>query len=363
MGVLRRRGLLDFLLERQLNKPLARLDLAVVLALRLGIYQLRFLARIPPRAAVNESVELVKRARKASAGSLVNAVLRRSAEEATTPAEAFLPADLSLAARLSILESHPQWMIERWLARFGEAKTLALLQANNRPPRLSCVLYDPSRRGTIFAELEKAGFKVEDGRLLRSAFAVSGGSLGATLPFRDGRISIQDEASQAVAHLLNVQEGHRVLDVCAAPGGKTALLAQAAGSGGIVVAGDLHLHRLRALQDQVKRLGLKRIYSVNLDAAEPLPFGTAFDRILVDAPCSGTGTLSRHPEIRWRLRPEQLAELHRLQVGILSRAIATAKAGGKLVYSTCSLEPEENEEVIAATLRGADSLRVVSRSE
>lgn len=350
MGVLRWRGLLDFLLERQMKKPVVRLDLAVALALRMGLYQLRFLERIPARAAVHESVELVKHARKASATSLVNAVLRRLAEEASAPATQFLPPDLPSGERLSILHSHPQWMVERWLERLGEARTVALLEANNRTPRLTCAVHDPAHREEILAELKQAGLKVDHGRLLRDAFAVSGGSPSRTAAFREGRISIQDEASQAVALLLDVHQGDRVLDLCAAPGGKTMHLARAAGAEGLVVAADLHAHRLRAMQAQLKRIGLRQIHLANLDARKNLPFGIAFDRILVDAPCSGTGTLARHPEIRWRLRPEQLPEFHQLQLAILSKAMGSLASGGRLVYSTCSLEPEENEEVVAEAL-------------
>jgi 16S rRNA (cytosine967-C5)-methyltransferase len=362
MGVLRWRGLLDFLLERQLKKPVARLDLAVAIALRIGLYQLRFLERIPARAAVNESVELVKHARKASAASLVNAVLRKLAAEAHAPAARFLPADLPAAERLSILHSHPRWMVERWLARFGEARTTALLEANNRAPRLSCALHDPSDRELVLAELKKDGMATDEGRLLRSAFAVSGGSPARTAAFLAGQISIQDEASQAVSLLLDVHEGDRVLDLCAAPGGKTATLARAAGAKGSVVAADLHPHRLRAMREQLKRINLAQVTLVNLDATKRLPFRIGFDRILVDAPCSGTGTLSRHPEIRWRLRPEQLPELHQLQAAILCRALEGLAPGGRLVYSTCSLEPEENEEVVAEALRENESIKRVAGS-
>jgi 16S rRNA (cytosine967-C5)-methyltransferase len=363
MGVLRWRALLDFLLARHLKQPVARLDLAVSLALRIGLYQLRFLHRIPARAAVNESVDLVKHARKTSAASLVNAVLRKSAAEAGNPAAEFLPPDLTLAQLLGILHSHPQWMVERWLARFGKARTISLLEANNRVPLLSCSVDDPAQRAAILAALEAAGMKVDEGLLLRSAFSVRGGSPSKTEAFLTGHISIQDEASQAIPLLLDMRGRHRVLDLCAAPGGKTAHLARAVSAKGLVVAADLHPHRLRSMQAQLKRIGLAEVHLVNLDATKHLPFGIYFDRILVDAPCSGTGTLSRHPEIRWRLAPEQLGELHRLQVQILSKALEVLAAGGRLVYSTCSLEPEENEEVVAEALSANESIRRLKASE
>jgi 16S rRNA (cytosine967-C5)-methyltransferase len=363
MGVLRRRKLLDFLLERQLKKPVARLDLPVALALRIGLYQLRFSERIPARAAVNESVELVKSAHKTSAATLVNAVLRRAANEARMPAEQFVAQHAPQAERLAILHSHPTWMVERWLARWGEQQTVALLEANNRAPRLSCALHDVKQREEIFAALQRTGLRIEPGNILQSAFAVSGGSPTRTESFRSGAISIQDEASQTIPLLLDVQANDRVLDLCAAPGGKTPPLVRAAGPSGIVVAADRHAHRLRAMREQFKRLVLTQVRLVELDAASPLPFGAFFNRILVDAPCSGTGTLARHPEIRWRLRPEQLQELHALQTSLLKSALERLAPGGRLVYSTCSMEPEENEQVVAEALRGASGLRRLAASE
>ena len=370
-GVLRWRRLLDFLLDRQLRKSVAQLDLPVALALRMGLYQLRFLERVPARAAVNESVELVKRARKSSAASLVNAVLRRaSAENPEAPAaadadriERLFPADLPLADHLGILHSHPTWLVERWLKNFGEPSTTALLEANNRTPNLSCALHDPAQRDEVLTALKRAGLRIEPGQLLNSAFAAGGGSPARSESFRRGLISIQDEASQAIPLLLGVQLRDNVLDLCAAPGGKTPPLVRAAGSKGTVVATDRHAHRLRAMRNQFSRLGLDSVQIVELDAARDLPFGRQFDRILVDAPCSGTGTLARHPEIRWRLRPEQLSEFHQLQVGILASAIKQLAPGGRIVYSTCSMEPEENEEVVSEALANAPSIKPVARDE
>jgi 16S rRNA (cytosine967-C5)-methyltransferase len=363
LGVLRWRRLLDFLLECSLKKLVARLDLPVALALRMGLYQLRFLARVPARAAVNESVELVKRARKTSAATLVNAVLRRAAGEAGTPAAEFLPADVPAAERLGILHSHPTWMVERWLERFGEQRTVSLLEANNRAPRLSCALHDLARREEIFEGLRGAGLRIEPGQILQSAFTVSGGSPTRMAAFRSGAISIQDEASQVVPLLLGVRAGERVLDLCAAPGGKTSALARAAGPGGLVVAADRHAHRLLAMREQLKRLRLLDVRLVELDAVGRLPFGVFFDRILVDAPCSGSGTLGRHPEIRWRLRPEQLAEFHSLQSVLLKSALERLAPEGRLVYSTCSLEVEENERVVEEVLRDLPGVRRLGLGE
>jgi len=361
LGVLRRRGLLDFLLARQLKKPVTRLDLPVLVALRIGLYQLRFLEKIPARAAVNESVELVKRARKSSAAPLVNAVLRRAAAESTTLVEQWIPRETPRSEHLAILHSHPAWLIDRWLAQIGEARTVSLLEAGNHPPRLSCVLHDASKRAETFAALARAGLRVEDGSLLRDAFAVRGGSPSHTAAFRDGLFSIQDEASQAIPLILGVRPGDQVLDLCAAPGGKTSPLARAAGSQGLIVAADRHVHRLRAMEAQFHRVRLASVSLIELDASRPLPFSAPFQKILVDAPCSGTGTLARHPEIRWRLAPENIRELRVLQLAILLAAIRQLASGGRLVYSTCSLEKEENGDVVEAALAKSPGLRLAPR--
>jgi 16S rRNA (cytosine967-C5)-methyltransferase len=387
LGVLRQRRLLDFLLARQLSKPkqakseagnfeaqIRRLDLAVTIALRMGLYQILFLTRVPARAAVNESVELVKRARKASAAALVNAVLRRAADDSgngrgggasrvIATAGKLLPLGISVAERLSVLYSHPPWLVEWWLGRYGEQQTLALLEADNCAPRLACAIHDPDHREEIIASLTKSGLRVQAGALVRNAVAVTGGSVFHSGAFHRGEISIQDEASQAIPLLLGVDPGNRVLDLCAAPGGKTSILARRAGDTGLVVAADRHAHRVRAMRAQFARLGLSRVRIVELDAAKAPPFGVPFDRILVDAPCSGTGTFARHPEIRWRLKPEQVKELHRLQVALLKSAVELLAPGGRIVYSTCSLEREENEEVVAEVVGAQRDLRALPSAE
>jgi 16S rRNA (cytosine967-C5)-methyltransferase len=371
LGVLRWQRLLDFLLERYLDRSPQRLDVEVLIALRLGLYQMRFLERVPAHAAVSQSVDLVKGSRKRSAAPLVNAVLRRAAPAArasTAELKRWLPAAASPAERAAILYSHPTWLVERWQARFGTDQTLSLLKADNRPPALSCTVLDPARvepgappepvgpLDAVAAALAKDGLRVAPGRWLRSALILSGGNPAAAAPFLGGQINLQDEASQMVAHLVNAQAGRRVLDLCAAPGGKTTLLARAVApanesAGGFVVAADLHLHRLRSMLAQLARTQTLDVYPVSLDATQPLPFSPrTFDRILVDAPCSGTGTLARNPEIRWRLEPAELAAAHRSQVTMLSNALPLLAPGGRLVYSTCSLEPEENEQVVHEAL-------------
>jgi 16S rRNA (cytosine967-C5)-methyltransferase len=195
---------------------------------------------------------------------------------------------------------------------------------------------------------------VRPGNLLSDSWTLEGGNPAATEAARRGWLAIQDEASQAVARLVGVEPGNSVLDLCAAPGGKTLRLALDAGPSGHVLAVDLHAHRVRAMADRLERAGIHNVETLTLDAAGPLPtdppFHRRFDRILVDVPCSGTGTLARHPEIRWRLRPEDLAELHARQAALLRNALQRLAPGGRLVYSTCSLEPEENELVVQEVL-------------
>jgi 16S rRNA (cytosine967-C5)-methyltransferase len=366
LGVLRWQRLLDTLLARHTKKPIQRLDVPVAIALRIGLYQIRLLERVPHRAAVSESVELVKFARKTSAATLVNAVLRRSADEAKIPPETLLAAAAREATRatwLAVLHSHPTSLVERWLAQYGEAKTIAILEANNRAPRVSCHARDESQTNAVIAALRNGGLRVEPGTLLRDALSVSGGSVSRSDAFKSGALSIQDEASQAVPLLLAVASGQKVLDLCCAPGGKTAILAQAAGENGLVVASDLHAHRLRATRDQLARIGAKNVRVVQLDAAKPLPFSHDFDRVLVDAPCSGTGTLARHPEIRWRVTLEQIAALKALQSSLLNFAAETLRIGGRLVYSTCSIEREENEAVVSAALAANPKLKRVAQAD
>lgn len=363
LGVLRQQRLLDFLIERQSRKRIAALDREVVIALRLGLYQLRFLDRIPARAAIFDSVELIKHSRKKSAAAFVNAVLRGAIENARAEVAALLPPNSPPAERLGILHSHPAWLVERWLALFGEPATVALLEANNRAPELAGIIHDPAARDEILRSVEHSGIKVQPGRWLQSAFRASGGSISQTAAFREGRISIQDEASQMVPLLLGVAPGASVLDLCAAPGGKTATFARAAGPRATVVAADRHAHRLAAIRSHLKRLKLSGVEIVELDGTQALPFRRKFSRVLVDAPCSGTGTLGRNPEIRWTLRAGDLAELHARQVALLRSGIAALESGGRLVYSTCSLEPEENEAVIEEALSDQPGLRRIGRTE
>jgi 16S rRNA (cytosine967-C5)-methyltransferase len=241
-------------------------------------------------------------------------------------------------------------MVERWLRIYGEERTRSLLPANNRVPVLSAYLLDAQSGDDAMQSLQHTGCRIQPGRLLRDAWVFEGGNPSACEAVRCGWIAIQDEASQAVAHLLAVDPDNTVLDLCAAPGGKTLLLARAAGPKGHVIAADLHEHRVRAMRERFDLAGVRNVESLVLDGSQPLPFKRQFDRILVDVPCSGTGTLARHPEIRWKVMADDLRDLHSRQVRLLQNALPHLAPNGRLVYSTCSLEPEENELVVREVL-------------
>lgn len=354
MGTLRWKRLLDFFAERYTQRAISALDPEVLIVLRLGIYQLRHLTRMPPRAAVNETVELVKQVRRKSAAALVNAALRNAAQERELPVSRFLPAEMEAVDTLALAHSHPTWLVERWLRNFGERETIALIESNNRVPEQAGAFVDTSRRNEAIESLLDEGVSFGSGRLLRDAVLVQGGSIGKTRALRNGWIGIQDEASQLVPLLLGARHGNTVLDLCAAPGGKTMILASRVGKEGRVVAADFREARLRNMRARFATMETQNVSFVLLDGTRDLPFAGQFDRILVDAPCSGTGTLARNPEIRWRLKAEDLADLHQRQVKLLRSAVAQLSAKGALLYSTCSLEPEENEGAIKELL-GSDS--------
>lgn len=313
-GTLRRQGEIDYVIAKCANRAVGQLDPVVRIAIEMALYQLRYLDRIPAHAAVNDSVELAHRAGKSSAAPFVNAVLRRAIRENPAVAET---------------ESTPAWLRERWQKAYGRETAETIARAS---------LAIPER----FIRVGNAA--PPEGALTT---AVPGCWL---LPSGDpGPFRFQDIGSQAVVPLLDLQPGQTFLDVCAAPGNKTA---QALETPLRAVACDLHLSRARMLPVTGADIAV-------INAAEPLPFSRRFDRILVDAPCSGTGTLSRNPEIKWRLQAADIADLRRRQLAILSNSLKQLAPDGLLVYSTCSLEPEENRDVVAAS--GATVVRIMQR--
>ena len=362
LGTLRWQGALDYFIERYAGRAIKKLDMAVLIVLRLGLYQLRFLARVPASAAVNESVNLVKRARATSAAPMVNAVLRRAARHLDEVPGASLDDPLD---RLSVETSHPRWLIERWMAAFGEAEARELALANNQPPPTSFRVNPLRARGDeVIARLESEGLRLRPSSVAPGARVVEDGPARVLVQAAErGEVYIQDEASQLVSLLLDPAGGERILDLCAAPGSKSSHLAALAGATGWVMACDIHPHRLATLATLCRRLGLESIAPVALDATRELPLvaeAPRFDRVLIDAPCSGTGTLRRNPEIKWRLAAGDIARLADVQGALLQRATGALKVGGRLVYSTCSIEPEENETVVRRFLESGAPFRVVA---
>lgn len=348
LGVLRRQLWLDRALEHFAGRGADKVDAPVRRALRLGLYQLRFLTRVPARAAVNESVNLVHAARLRSAAPFVNAVLRRAAREPEFNPAASIRDSLE---RVAVETSHPAWLVARWAEAFGREDAEAFARANNdtAPAALRVNALSPDGDAVI-SQLREAGLDLKPSRVAPGAWRVEGGA-GAGPLLRglaaEGKIYSQDEASQLVAHVLGAREGERVLDVCAAPGSKTTHIAALARDGAHIVAGDLYEHRLRTVSETCARLGVRSVQTVALNAEHTLPFADGtFDRVLVDAPCTGTGTLRHNPEIRWRLAPENIRELSEVQTRILREAARVLRPGGRLVYSTCSVEREENEGVV-----------------
>lgn len=349
MGCLRWQLWLDHLIEHYAGRKAESLDAPVRRALRLGLYQLRFLRRIPASAVVNESVNLAYTARVRSAAPFINAVLRRATREPE-----YNPATLitNPIARVGVETSHPAWLIERWVNAFGLDEASAFARANNDAPPVAFRLTgrQPAKLD-VLDELRSAGATVTASLVAPNAWRIEGASARLRELARQGFVYVQDEASQLVASALGAQSGERVLDVCAAPGSKTTHIATQSASLKLLVAGDLHAHRLRVVRETSKRLSASPIQLIVYDATTTLPFtAQAFDRVLVDAPCTGTGTLRRNPEIRWRISPTDIAELSLRQQRILHHAAQMVAPGGLLIYSTCSIEIEENEAVVASFL-------------
>lgn len=362
MGVLRWKGALDRQVETLSAKPLSYFDPEVLIILRMGIYQGVFLTKVPPHAVVNEAVELTKAARKRSASGLVNAVLRK--------AKPMMAGERSMDAARNdptfsgwVRAATPRWMLERWKRHFGSEAAFALAFASTQVPPVT-LRARAGEREAVATRLRKEGIETTAGRFAPNALTVLGGGLRASEALRSGEVVIQDEASQLVPALLALRRGDCVLDLCAAPGIKTAQIAEALGAGTLISC-DVSAARLATM----KRLIAGSVPSgvdhrlLRLDASRRLPFERTFDRILVDAPCSGTGTIGRNPEIKWRLQANELDRLSNLQEAILGHALAVLAPGGRLVYATCSLEFEENEKVVEKVLAAAPGCRRLGREE
>ncbi len=342
LGVLRRQIYLDRLIERLSGGK--KIDAVVKTILRIALYQLIFLDKIPPHAAINDAVNLTQKAKKTSAKGFVNALLRRFTREPIEPEFA------DEIEKLSVETSHPRWLIEKWISDFGFEETAKLAEANNQSPQLS-FRFTAKTTDAVKKSLENASDK---NFLLELA--------------ENGKIYFQDEGSQTVGRAVELRENESFLDVCAAPGSKTTQISNLKSqtrnpkseTRNRIVAGDLHWNRVKILQENCRRQGVGFVNVVQYDAENALPFADeSFDVALVDAPCSGTGTIRHNPEIRYFLRENDFGELSRKQLGILRGASKLIKRGGRIVYSTCSLEKEENEAVIDEFLKAENGFRLL----
>ncbi len=350
-GTLRMRGRLDWIIDRIYRGEASALETEVRNILRIGIYQLRFTDRIPAFAAVNEAVALTRKFRPAAAG-LVNAVLRntlRRQDAIPWPDPAKDP-----GKAVSVIHSHPRWLVERWFEGVGIEETAAVCRANNQIPPLALRVNTlKASRSQAMAALTEEGIAADpapfspDGLILSSAAP----RLRETASYREGLVRIQDEASQLIARLVAPEPDEQILDLCAGTGGKTLHLAALMRNRGKIVAVDLHPGKLALLREEAKRLGAAIVETRDADAAAlPEEFLGAFDRVLLDAPCSGLGTLRRNPEIRWRIAPADIEKCMQTQRHLLGSAAACVKPGGRLVYAVCTQTREENEAVIAGFL-------------
>jgi 16S rRNA (cytosine967-C5)-methyltransferase len=341
-GMLRHRGSIDAILSDRVRGGLVRLDPDVIDLLRLGVYQLTNMGSVPAYAAIAQTVELAKRRHGLGASKLVNAVLRRTDRERD---ELNVAAPSDVAEGLALKYSHPRWLIARWIERWGEQDTERLLAVNNAEAPIAIRPYGIVRE-QLEAMLEEAGVHVAEAPYARDSIAISGGitftELGA---FKKGLFFVQDPAATLVTEYAAIAQGATVADLCAAPGGKSLELSRTAGT---VIASDKSFGRLQRLLANQRRLETTNLFAFVGDARHPAI--TPVDAVLIDVPCTGTGTFRRHPDARWRLKVSDLAVMSALQKTIIRAAEKVVRPGGLLIYSTCSLEPEENDEQIDSFL-------------
>jgi len=347
-GTLRMRGRLDWIIDQFYRGTFVSMDVSIKNLLRTGIYQLLYTERIPEFAIVDEAVEISKKLHPAGAG-LVNAILRNVIRKKDAIVYPEMEKDPSL--HISIVHSHPLWLVKKWIAMFGIEDTAALCRANNEiPPVTLRVNTLKTIREKAREELSRDGTDVRPSVFSPDGLIVSNPvmSIRDTALFKAGHIQLQDEASQLIARLVDPKERENVLDLCAGSGGKTTHLAALMENRGSITAVDIRKKMLEALRKNARRLGVTIVDTQVRDARQKPEeaFHEAFDKILVDAPCSGLGTLRRNPEIKWRLSPEDVTKSALLQKAILDNAAPCVKKGGSLIYSTCTMTPEENDDVV-----------------
>ena len=350
-GTLRWQHQLDYLIAHFSKRSIEKLDFEVLQILRLGAYQLLHLDRVPAAAAVNDAVAMTRRARKTSAAGLVNAVLRAiSRNSHRLPLPARPPAGAELPY-LEVALSHPAWLAQRWLNRYGFEAAEAWEAFNNTAAPMTLRVNRLKGDGEALAKsLAEQGVDVQPARYAPDAFIVTSGNPLRTVLATSGRFFLQDEASQLVALLGAPEPGMRVLDTCASPGGKTTAMASMADDRAEIIATDVRSARIELLRETVEVSGARNIRVQHADLEAGLPFTSEFDIVFVDAPCSGLGTVRRDPDIRWRRVEADLVPLARAQLSMMENAAKAVRPGGRLIYSTCSSEPDENDAVASRFL-------------
>lgn len=357
-GTLRWQKKLDWVIKTYSKRKLDQLDPWVHNTLRLGVYQILFLDRIPPRAACYETVQLMKYFGSRGSGAFVNGILRSILRQ--DKKLQFPDNEVDPVAHLAVLHSHPEWLIRRWLSRWGFSQTQALVTANNEPRslgiRVNTLKTNPQE---LVGQLLSEGLSPSTGHYFPEALSIGHvPNLRQLNSFCSGLFQVQDESSQFAARILDPQPGEFILDACAAPGGKTSHIAQLMKDDGRIIAADIHSHKLALIKENCRRLGIKSVKALRQDVRKWDGNKDKFHKILVDAPCSGTGVLGRRPDLRWRKLPEMLEQLPILQEEILRGVAPLLMNGGTLVYSTCSLEPEENLQVINSFLQTEPTFRL-----
>lgn len=351
-GTIQRLNTIDYFLGKFVAKGMAKLQPWVRSLLRLSFYQMYYLDRIPDHAIVNEAVNLAKKKGHQGISGMVNGVLRNVIRQKDS---LLIPEKLPAAERIALVHSHPQWLVSRWLRQLGEAKTEQICEANNVPPRVSIRANTMKLgRNELVELLRQADIQAEPSALAPAGVIVRGaGNMALTPWFAEGLFSIQDESSMLVAEAVDPQPGEKVLDCCAAPGGKTMHMAEKMKDSGQVWACDVHEHKAKLIQEQADRLGLKSVKTLTADArklTERFEAGS-FDRILLDAPCSGLGVIRRKPDMKWSKLEQELDDICVIQRDLLNEVHKLLRPGGILVYSTCTIEHNENEGMVQSFLR------------
>ena len=357
-GTVKAGASLDWKISKYLNRPLAKVDEKILAVLRVGMYQIFFLDRVPNSAAVNESVELTKKFCGLGASKFVNGVLRAAVRE---PHKSDFPTGDDLKS-LALRNFHPLWLVKLFAEEFGLDATKKILGFDNtEPPLCLRVNFLKTTREKILDALKKFGVEAEPSTLAPEGIICRGhGALDKFQPLRDGLCQVQDESSMTAARLLNPQAGEFVIDCCAAPGGKSTHLAELMKNRGRIVAADIYETKLEHIKANAQRLGIKIIEPLLIDARTiGEKFFNQADKVLVDAPCSGLGVLRRKADLRWKKNPDELNDLPALQEKILSSAAQTLKRGGILVYSTCTIIRRENESVVEKFLAAHENFRPV----